>query len=116
MPASSSRLAQRGPDPALPAPPELDAGACALFTDLDGTLAPLEQRPGLVGPDARRAGGCWTPWAAALGGRLAVISGRSLPDLDRILEGADRPGGGGARPGAARCGRTGLSHAAAAGA
>jgi trehalose 6-phosphate phosphatase len=59
----------------------------ALFLDLDGTLAEIEPRPGDVGP---------APWRTALlhrlgerlGGRLAVISGRSLEEVDRILEGS----------------------------
>ena len=59
----------------------------ALFLDLDGTLAAIEPRPEDVGPE---------PWRTALlhdlgqrlNGRLAVISGRSLEEVDRILEGA----------------------------
>lgn len=60
--------------------------AC-LFLDLDGTLAPIEARPGDVGPDQertlllRRA-------ADALEGRIAVVSGRSLHEIDRILDGS----------------------------
>jgi trehalose 6-phosphate phosphatase len=58
----------------------------ALFADLDGTLAPLEATPSQVGPDpARRM--LLNDLQAALGGRLAIISGRALADLDRILEG-----------------------------
>ena len=59
----------------------------ALFLDLDGTLAAIEPRPEDVGPE---------PWRTALlhrleeklNGRLAVISGRSLGEVDRILDGA----------------------------
>ncbi len=59
----------------------------ALFLDLDGTLAAIEPRPEDVGPQ---------PWRTALmhrleeklDGRLAVISGRSLDEVDRILDGA----------------------------
>lgn len=59
----------------------------ALFLDLDGTLAAIRPRPGDVGPE---------PWRTRLllrlqerlGGRLAVISGRSLEEVDRILEGS----------------------------
>jgi len=59
----------------------------ALFLDLDGTLTPIVERPDSVGPDAarddllRRAD-------ERLQGRLAVVSGRSIADLDRILCGA----------------------------
>lgn len=59
----------------------------ALFLDLDGTLAPIRRRPSDVRPD---------PWRTALlkraatrlDGRLAVISGRPIADVDRILEDA----------------------------
>jgi trehalose 6-phosphate phosphatase len=75
-------------DPAesvLPPPPARLDGV-ALFTDLDGALAPLEATPQAVGPDgARRL--LLDDLAGALSGRLAVISGRTLEDLDRILEG-----------------------------
>ena len=73
----------RGPAP----PPPLDPSRTALFLDLDGTLAPIAQRPDAVGPSVgltrllREA-------TRRLDGRLAVISGRSLEDIDRILEGA----------------------------
>lgn len=59
----------------------------SLFLDLDGTLAPFTARPEGVGPDAERNGRL-RRLAEALGGRLAVVSGRGLDDLDRILEGA----------------------------
>ncbi|MGA0602663.1 trehalose-phosphatase [Caulobacter sp. KR2-114] len=69
----------------LAAPGPLDPGGVALFTDLDGTLAPLVERPGLVKPDAVRRR-LLARLQRALHGRLAVISGRGLDDLDRILE------------------------------
>lgn len=69
----------------LAAPAPLNVGAVALFTDLDGTLAPLQEKPGLVKPDAARRR-MLTRLQRALGGRLAVVSGRGLEDLDRILE------------------------------
>ena len=43
-------------------------------------------RPDQVGPDARRAA-LLDDLSLALDGRLAVVSGRALEDLDRILEG-----------------------------
>jgi len=70
----------------LPAAPPLDLARTALFADLDGTLAPIEPRPEDVGPDERRAR-LLDRLALALGGRLAVISGRGLADLDRVLGG-----------------------------
>ena len=72
----------------LPAPPRLlEIGCAALFLDLDGTLAAIEARPEDVGPE---------PWRTALlgrlqnqlDGRLAIISGRTLEQVDQILEGA----------------------------
>jgi trehalose 6-phosphate phosphatase len=57
-----------------------------LFLDLDGTLAPFMPRPEQVGPDARRAA-LLANLTRALEGRVAVVSGRALDDLDRILEG-----------------------------
>lgn len=58
----------------------------ALFLDLDGVLAELEPRPEAVGPDPRRAR-VLRAAADRLGGRLAVVSGREISDLDRILTG-----------------------------
>lgn len=68
------------------AAPRLKAAETALFLDLDGTLAPIMDRPEMVGPDPRRTR-LLERLAARLEGRLAIISGRSLEDLDRILEG-----------------------------
>lgn len=77
-------------DPAVPAAellpeaPPIDAERDALFFDLDGTLAEIEATPDRVSVttgmrDALAAA------TAALDRRLAVVSGRSLPDLDRLL-------------------------------
>jgi len=70
----------------LPAPRPLKLADAALFLDLDGTLAPIAARPQDVRPDPRR-----TTLVQRLNqvmkGRLAVVSGRTLPDVDRILEG-----------------------------
>jgi trehalose 6-phosphate phosphatase len=70
-------------DMALPAPPLLHAG-CALFIDFDGTLVSIAPRP----QDVNVA-----PWVvptlkrvhAALGGALAILSGRPLEQLDALL-------------------------------
>ncbi len=71
----------------LPPPPSLDPERSALFLDLDGTLAPFASRPEDVHPLARRTAAVRGA-AAALGGRLAVVSGRPLDDIDRILDAA----------------------------
>lgn len=73
----------------LPPPDPWTADGSALFLDLDGTLAAIEARPQDVMPQ---------PWRShllarlekRLGGRLAVISGRTLEDVDRILDGSVR--------------------------
>ena len=65
----------------------LDAGDVALFLDLDGTLVAIEDRPTDVQADAacvellRRA-------RDRLSGRLAVLSGRPVVEIDTILQGA----------------------------
>ena len=69
----------------LPPPPAFPPASAALFLDLDGTLAPIMSRPEQVGPDKRRAM-LMKRLAATLNGRVAVVSGRALDDLDRILE------------------------------
>ncbi len=70
----------------LPRPYVPSLARSALFADLDGTLAPIEQTPDAVGPSAARAE-LLAALHLALGGRLAVVSGRSLADLDRVLDG-----------------------------
>ena len=58
----------------------------ALFLDIDGTIAEIMPRPGDVIPEARRSQLIRSVHAAT-GGRLAILSGRTLEDVDRILEG-----------------------------
>lgn len=70
----------------LPAPRPLQFADSALFLDLDGTLATIVARPQDVGPDARRTR-LIERLDEGLNGRLAVVTGRTLDDVDRILEG-----------------------------
>src|SRR5215217_2564961 len=72
----------------IPPPPPLQFGTeTALFLDFDGTLVDLAEAP-----DAIRVPGELPALLATLGkrlgGRLAIVSGRSLGDLDRHLDGA----------------------------
>jgi trehalose 6-phosphate phosphatase len=71
----------------LPAPKPLRLAEAALFLDLDGTLAPIAARPQDVRPDPARTS-LLKRLKAGLEGRLAVVTGRTLADVDRILEGA----------------------------
>lgn len=71
----------------LPPPRQLRLAETALFLDLDGTLAPIAARPQDVGPDVRRTD-LLERLAERLHGRLAVISGRTLKEVDHILEDA----------------------------
>jgi trehalose 6-phosphate phosphatase len=71
---------------ALPAPAPLRLDEIAVFLDLDGTLAPIASRPQDVRPDPRRTR-LLERLNTRLGGRLAVVTGRTLADVDRILEG-----------------------------
>ncbi|HXQ10040.1 MAG TPA: trehalose-phosphatase [Caulobacteraceae bacterium] len=68
-----------------PAPAPLSLAGTALFLDLDGTLAPISPRPEDVGPEPERTA-LLRALAQALDGRLAVISGRTLGEVDRILD------------------------------
>ena len=72
----------------LPAPPSLtsllESGPHALFLDFDGTLVPIAPRPGDIdvpGDLAQRL----ERLGARLEGRLALVTGRALDDLERHL-------------------------------
>jgi trehalose 6-phosphate phosphatase len=59
----------------------------ALFLDLDGTLAPIVETPS----EARVDEACRRMLACArerLGGRVAILSGRTIAEVDEILGGA----------------------------
>lgn len=71
--------------PLLPPPLPVDLENSALFLDLDGTLARLEIAPEFVVPDPCRSA-LLQQLDHRLAGRLAIISGRPLGDVDSILE------------------------------
>lgn len=83
MPSQTGTFAEA----ALCAPPTALGRPMALFLDLDGVLAPMAPRPDDVGPDARRTA-TLTTLDAALEGRMAIVSGRTISEIDRIASGA----------------------------
>jgi trehalose 6-phosphate phosphatase len=69
----------------MPLPPPLDISKHALFLDVDGTLVGIQDRPELVLPEP--------DLTALLGmlntrmqGAIAILTGRTISDTDRILE------------------------------
>jgi len=82
--------ANRGAMPALPNPsPELLNGA-ALFLDFDGTLTELAETPDAI-QVAPHLPQLLERLRSRLGGRLAIVSGRSIADLERYVEIAGIP-------------------------
>jgi trehalose 6-phosphate phosphatase len=69
-------------------PPTMDG--IALFLDLDGTLAPIAATPDAIVLDFR-VPDLLPRLAEKLSGRVAIISGRSLENVDRILSGSIVP-------------------------
>lgn len=73
------------PDPSFEAPPPSLLDGAALFLDFDGTLVELAETPGAI-----RVPGGLAPLLARLaerlGGRLAIVSGRSIADLESHLD------------------------------
>ncbi len=71
------------------APPD----ACAYFFDVDGTLLELRRRPEEVVADEHLRG-LLTRLQGAAGGAVALVSGRSIADLDRIFAPLTLPAAG----------------------
>ena len=61
-------------------------GRCAFFLDIDVTLLDLADHPGLIRLDGELIG-LLKSLGRAAGGALALISGRSVEDIDRLLAG-----------------------------
>jgi trehalose 6-phosphate phosphatase len=64
---------------------EINLCTHALFLDLDGTIASFQIDPAAVRYDARR-NAILRRLDVWLGGRLAIVSGRRISDIDRILD------------------------------
>src|SRR5262249_11669982 len=64
-------------------PPEI-RGPCAFFLDLDGTLLELADHPHRVSVDGGLVG-MLKALTRAADGALAIISGRTVADIDRLL-------------------------------
>ena len=74
-------------------PPPVVLQRPALFLDMDGVLAPLAATPDAVVPDARRTA-VLRRLAERLEGRVAILSGRTIAEIDRIAESATAPASG----------------------
>ncbi|MFT3997351.1 MAG: trehalose-phosphatase [Asticcacaulis sp.] len=70
-------------------PERLDARGSALFFDIDGTLAHIRPRPEDVGPDVRR-NDLLKRARRVLQGRLAILSGRPISEIDYIVDNSVR--------------------------
>ncbi|MFT6426778.1 MAG: trehalose 6-phosphate phosphatase [Brevundimonas sp.] len=69
------------------------ADGIALFLDMDGVLAPMAPTPDAVVPTARRTAALKAV-EARLAGRVAIVSGRTLAEIDRISDHALVSGSG----------------------
>lgn len=69
---------------AIPPPPLSLLDGAALFLDFDGTLVELAEAPDAISVPGELAG-LLERLAARLEGRLALVSGRALGDLDRHI-------------------------------
>jgi len=71
----------------LARPDPLSAAGVAVLLDLDGTIAPIMPRPHDVVPAPARTQ-LMKALRARLDGRLAIVSGRTIAEVDRVLEGS----------------------------
>jgi len=69
----------------LPVPPPGLFDGAALFLDFDGTLVELAETPGSIRV-APELPGLLRRLCASLGGRIAIVSGRSIGDLEHHLD------------------------------
>lgn len=74
--------------PSLPSPPPGLLDGAALFLDFDGTLTELAETPDAI-EVAPSLGPLLERLRARLDGRIAIISGRSIADLERHVPASD---------------------------
>lgn len=86
QPDTGAAIAAVETSPHLP-PPPFRLRQPALFLDLDGVLAPLAETPDAVVPLPRRTR-VLREAARRFEGRVAIVSGRTLAEIDRISDAA----------------------------
>ncbi len=69
----------------MPPPPPLDISRHALFLDVDGTLVGIQERPELVLPEPDLSA-LLALLSERMKGAIAILTGRTVVDADRILE------------------------------
>ena len=77
-------MLSRTNQPVLSPPPAIDRSRHSLFVDFDGTLVPLVDHPDLVRADTELLD-LLAALAIRFPGRLALVSGRSIEQLDRMI-------------------------------
>ena len=77
-------MLSRSPQPVLAPPPAVDTASHSLFVDFDGTLVPLVDHPELVRADAELVE-LLTALHRRFAGRIALVSGRSIEQLDAMV-------------------------------
>lgn len=77
-------MLSRPNQPVLSPPPPIEPAGHSLFVDFDGTLVPLVDRPDLVRADAELIE-LLGQLRERFDGRLALVSGRSLEQLDAMI-------------------------------
>lgn len=74
----------RSQQPVLAPPPAIDPASHSLFVDFDGTLVPLVDHPELVRADSELVE-LLTALHQSFAGRIALVSGRSIAQLDEMV-------------------------------
>lgn len=86
-PMGTSDIIIEAGNPALLPPPPARLIRPALFLDMDGVLAPLAATPDAVVSDPRRTA-LLRAIADRFDGRVAIVSGRTIREVDRIADSA----------------------------